>query len=509
MKCNRFKIFLLSACTMFAFGCGDSGDSGNDKAQPGKTNEQPGDIVSVQNRTVSGVSQKGPFVTGSTVTVQELNGESLLQTGISFKGKISNDKGEFKVASINLASQYAFLEVNGYYRNEVTGSNSTSPIIMNALADISDRENVNINLLTHLETDRVMHLVTVDGKSFGEAKNQARKELLGYFGIDGNLGAAEDMSIFGQSDDSAALLAISIIVQGNLRESEFTERLARISGDIADGTINNQDIWNQMATWAVTADLQQIRLNMENWGEEVPDFEKYVKSFWRESLGLSSCAKIGAMVKYGDNVLICRDDGYDYTTDKEKILTLLGIASPSDCNAGENVKMIDRGDVDKDSTVFYAFLNVTNNMSSSSDSSSGSQFEPTLTENNTLFIDRVTITCKEIDNKADACNSHLKSNINLHDTIKAGFSELVGIPIPIGDWPFTEMLKIEIQANYHDTGIFKDKSNIIEFVINRRNDSDISFFKYEEKMDCTLSSTNICAIYGQGNPADTNQFNCE
>ena len=259
MKCNRVRIFLFAACTMLAFGCGDSGNSGNAKEQPGKTNEQPGDIVSVQNRTVSGVSQKGPFVTGSTVTVQELNGESLLQTGISFKGKISNDKGEFKVASINLASQYAFLEVNGYYRNEVTGQDSASPIIMNALADISDRENVNINLLTHLETDRVMHLVTVDGKSFAEAKEQARKELLGYFGIDGNFGAAEDMSIFGQSDDSAALLAISIIVQGDLRESQFTERLARIAGDIADGTIDKEtvawirDRFHQMASHPLVA----------------------------------------------------------------------------------------------------------------------------------------------------------------------------------------------------------------------------------------------------------------
>ena len=33
MKCNRFKIFLFAACAMFAFGCGDSGNSGNTKEQ--------------------------------------------------------------------------------------------------------------------------------------------------------------------------------------------------------------------------------------------------------------------------------------------------------------------------------------------------------------------------------------------------------------------------------------------------------------------------------------------
>ena len=43
---------------------------------------------------VDGVSQKGPFLTGSTVTLQELDASSLEQTGKSFKGKIMNDKGK-------------------------------------------------------------------------------------------------------------------------------------------------------------------------------------------------------------------------------------------------------------------------------------------------------------------------------------------------------------------------------------------------------------------------------
>ena len=335
MKRDGFRICLFAACAMFAFGCGDSNDSGNNNAS--SNGNASGKIVSVENRTVSGVSQKGPFVTGSSVAVQELNGESLLQTGISFKGKITNDKGEFKVASINLASQYALLEVTGYYRNEVTGQNSNSMIMMNALADISDRENVNINLLTHLETDRVMHLVTVDGKSFDEAKKQAREELLGYFGFDGNFGASEDMSIFGQNDDAAALLAISIIVQGNLSESLFTERLARIAGDIADGTIDNTEIWQQMATDAMAQSPRRIRQNVENWGEQVPDFEKYLRAFWRDRLGLGTCDRVGAIQQYKNNgiSLACREDGWDKANMQDILNETIGV-----CDKDGTVKYI-------------------------------------------------------------------------------------------------------------------------------------------------------------------------
>ncbi|MBO4350625.1 MAG: hypothetical protein J6A01_06765, partial [Proteobacteria bacterium] len=157
-----------------------------------------------------------------------------------------------------------------------------------------------------------------------EAKNQAREELLGYFGIDGNFGAAEDMSIFGENDEAAALLAISIIVQGDLRESKFTERLARISGDIADGTIDNEEIWQQMATGAMAADLEMIRHHIESWGESVPDFEPYVKAFWRDRLGLTTCDNVGEVMQRGEVYLVCTEDGWDKANAQDILNYYLG-----------------------------------------------------------------------------------------------------------------------------------------------------------------------------------------
>ena len=60
---------ILSACSNDNVAGGASGDAG---------------VVAVKNLDVAGVTQKGPFVTGSAVTVQELDGITLKQTGKSF-----------------------------------------------------------------------------------------------------------------------------------------------------------------------------------------------------------------------------------------------------------------------------------------------------------------------------------------------------------------------------------------------------------------------------------------
>ena len=130
---------------------------------------------------IEGLSQKGPLLTGASVTAQELEGMSLLQTGKSFKGKIINDKGEFLIDNVDIDYPYVLLEANGYFRNEVTGKKSNGSIIMRAVADISDRSQVNINLLTHLEYERVQVLMKQGGMSIADAKRQAEREMVSAF----------------------------------------------------------------------------------------------------------------------------------------------------------------------------------------------------------------------------------------------------------------------------------------------------------------------------------------
>ncbi|MCQ2104139.1 MAG: fibrobacter succinogenes major paralogous domain-containing protein, partial [Fibrobacter sp.] len=255
--------------------------------------EQP-DVVKVKDKSIAGVSQKGPFVTGSAVKLYELDGETYAQTGKSFTGKITSDNGEFGVSSVTLASQYALLEASGYYRNEVSGKKSGGTITLNALTDLSDREKVNINLLTHLEYERALFLVGT-GVNVPAAKKQAEAEIFNAFGIQGDFANSEDLNIFSKGEGNAALLAFSILMQGDRSEAELTELLTKFATDIEkDGEWNDASTKAKIADWAneqdLNDDLSLIRFNINTWGlGTAPDFEKYVRNFWYANYGLEAC----------------------------------------------------------------------------------------------------------------------------------------------------------------------------------------------------------------------------
>lgn len=246
---NQKNFAALSAfvgCAAFALfsGCGD------DSSAQGVSADARLEIVSISDKSISGVSQKGPFVTGSSVTLQELDGKTLSQTGKSFKGKISSDDGHFSVSRVNLSSQYALLEAVGYYRNEVSGEKSIGTMTLNALTDLSDREEVNVNLLTHLEYERALHLVGT-GMNFPAAKRQAESEIFNAFGIAGDFANSEDLSIFESGDGNAALLAFSVLMLGDLTEADLTERLTKFATDIEkDGVWDDAETRAAIADWA-------------------------------------------------------------------------------------------------------------------------------------------------------------------------------------------------------------------------------------------------------------------
>jgi len=262
MRKSLAKIALLAVCVCIGFNCSDDGNDHDGKP--------------VRKEKISGVSQKGPFVEGSAITISELT-----QNGHSFNGIITDDKGSFEIENVDFVSPYAMFEVDGNYRNEVTGEVSKSPIKLYAIADIADKSAINVNILTHLEYSRVQKLID-GGKSLKDAKKQAQKEILAVFGISGSFANSEDMSIFGTTDGDAALLAVSILLQGNLSEDLVAERLTDFSNGFMESEKDN------MADWAATANLQRIRNYILGWGlsSVVPNFEKYIRDYWYTNYGI-------------------------------------------------------------------------------------------------------------------------------------------------------------------------------------------------------------------------------
>lgn len=287
----------IAGYTAFVLGTlGLSACSSKDDDNTNGANEEA--QIAVEDKTIAGVSEKGPFVKGSAVRLYELNAGNLGQTGRAFTGKIASDRGDFRFTHLNLESQYVLLEANGFYRNEVNGKNSAASISLNALVDISDRETANINLLTHLAYERMQHLVD-EGSSVTEAKTQAEQEILKAFHVaDESIEGFEGLSIFESGKGNAALLAISILMQGSLSEAEFSERLADFAYDIEDdGVWDDNATATKIADWASIRSegdyYASIRKNIEDWklSDTISEFEKAVDKFWWENYGLGECDK--------------------------------------------------------------------------------------------------------------------------------------------------------------------------------------------------------------------------
>lgn len=280
MNLNKLFTLLFALVSSLFVACSDS-----DKTAGGTT-EDAGIIADLN---VAGVTQKGPFAKGSAVTVQGVDCQTMELTDEKFTGSVKSDKGDFEVKDVNLSSTCAVFEVTGYYFNELTGKKSSDKLTLHTLTDLKNRKNVNINLLTELEYERVMNLAAGKETSFADAKKLAEKEVLAAFGVkskDGEFAQFEDLNIFKSGDDNAALLAVSVMMQSDLKVAKLVERVKDVAADIAkDGSWDDDKTKTEIAEWAATADkngeLANVGKNIEKWGGsgEVSAFETIVEKF--------------------------------------------------------------------------------------------------------------------------------------------------------------------------------------------------------------------------------------
>ncbi len=241
----------------------------------------------------NGKAQKGPFISGTNITLNELNSD-LGQTGKSFITSISSDDGSFSLNAVELNSDLALLTANGFYFSEIYGELSGSTLSLQAITDLSGKESVNINVLTHLIKGRVENLVD-SGMNFQEANEQAKSEFFTFLGVTNSFETDFDnLDISADGDYNAVLLAFSLILQrytlmGNERPAltaELTQLLSGLSSDFAtDGAITERSLIDKLLFNTSQLNLIDIRKNTEerysDLGQPVslPDFEKYIAKF--------------------------------------------------------------------------------------------------------------------------------------------------------------------------------------------------------------------------------------
>ena len=276
---RKFKIVsAIIIVAIFALSCSDGG--GDNKPNKSK---------SVSKEKISGVSQKGPFVKGSQIIVWELD-ESLVKTGDKYEGATKDDMGSWEIKDLKLESRYVMVEVIGKYKNEMTGEISASNASLTAIVDVMEKDNININVLTTLESERIIKLVE-DGKTFLKAKEQAQKEVLNELGMGSYTGLSdsEDMSIFGDSQSNAMLLALSVLLLNS--SNDITALLNEISDAIKElGKWNNEETKAEMASGLSQSEIDNIRIILQEWDPDakIGNFENVIEKAEENILSSSS-----------------------------------------------------------------------------------------------------------------------------------------------------------------------------------------------------------------------------
>lgn len=266
---------------------------------------------------ITGYVQKGPFNNGTSILISELNSD-FAQTGKNLTSNIKNNQGLYEIDNINFATQYVTINANGYYFNEISGSNSASQLTLYAISDLSNKNSLNINILSHLEKERVEYLLST-GYSFNSAKSQAIEEILSTFEIikpDNIESELLDISQIGNGN--SILLAVSAIFQGYRSTADLSNLAANFSTDIEiDGVLDNIQIQSDLITHAKSFNLTQIKENIENYytdlgiNSTIPDFETHIQNFIENSefdtLNLIEYPEYGS---YGENLLCLSKDTF-------------------------------------------------------------------------------------------------------------------------------------------------------------------------------------------------------
>jgi len=272
----------------------------------------------IEERDITGFVQKGPFISGSSVTIYDLKAD-LTPVGKSYNAQITDNQGSFQLNGIALSSGYVSIRADGFYFNEVAGRQSVAQLTLYALADVTGAGSINVNLLTHLEKPRVEFLMQ-NGQSFSEAKIQAQREVLAIFNLEKDgIGVSENLNISKAGDDNGILLAISCILQGYRSEGALTELLSNISNDIReDGQLDDENLGAALVNHAVALNATAIHSNLGKRYHEVgatanvPGFGQFINNFITQTGFEPTGSVIGypATGQHGQNILALSKTDY-------------------------------------------------------------------------------------------------------------------------------------------------------------------------------------------------------
>ena len=276
MRKQTSAVFLL---LFFFAGCGGGGGGGDEGGDNTGTSNPP--PTSGTTRQVSATAEKGPFVIGSTVTVNRLDAQAR-PTASTLTTQTEDNLGGFSFA---IEPGPVLISVDGFHLNEITGTLANGRLTLRAIYEVQDvaSQRAHVNLLTHLIQLRVEALVQ-EGSSIQAAIQTAQSELtdqlspiFGPFSPDNFANYSVYASDSTSSDGAAYILAVSAsIYQFALNrggDAGFDAQLALIinnlSDDFADGVIDLGWILDGTDLAAMQINPGELIQNLQNHAADV------------------------------------------------------------------------------------------------------------------------------------------------------------------------------------------------------------------------------------------------
>lgn len=275
----------ILVCILFILeGCGGSGGSQSSDTQ--------------DNINITGGVQKGPFVIGSTVTVNRLTEQGENTDSTIITNTIDN-LGNFRFSM----EEPGLVQISstGYHRNEITGELSSGTLTLRSIYQATDDtdQHAYVNLLTHIVSQRVLNLIKSNNMPYNEASLQAENEFLSTFSDVIPNTTTDDftsLTIFGDQSSlgNSYLLAVSsILYQYAIQESdknasgadaELTLLINQFSSDFeSDGEINDTSKLAELREVIPQINPIRVQENIDNWisdasGYSPADINDYLDS---------------------------------------------------------------------------------------------------------------------------------------------------------------------------------------------------------------------------------------
>ena len=269
----RRQAWTLLSLFALAAGCGGGGGDSGGGDSGGNTGGTP-PPTSGTTRFVSATAEKGPFVIGSTVSVNRLDSQAQ-PTASTLTTETEDNLGNF---SFSIEPGPVSISVDGFHFNEITGNLAQGRLTLRAIYEVQDTttQRAHVNILTHLIHLRVEALVQA-GSSIPDAIQTAQTELVGQlssifgaFSPDSFTNYSVYASDSTSGDGAAYMLAVTASIyqfainrggSGGF-DAELALILNNLSNDFADGVIDLQWIMSGIDAGSVQVDPAQLSANL-------------------------------------------------------------------------------------------------------------------------------------------------------------------------------------------------------------------------------------------------------